>query len=801
MVQIFCVFILISVQAMGSNQDVISQRITEINDLLQNHRTKDYFYKSRRLVSLMNEKECLQLMKDHNVLNDNGDCERSKENFPLAELAKEIDTLSQEQRECGLSRCAQVQNLAADAVELKKTYRIKLFEFLLKNFTANSQQLGAPTDCLKTTVNSQTIKCIKPKDGSLPLQMGINLTAPQAESPAIGNAVPFADIFKTARPFESDKPTLVKEKNGWPCFKQRGQKIKTHLLQSAMPGSVPDGIYPIHYSGDVNINISGASLINCPDGRIKTKNNLNRKCIEINIPNQLNAQGVSVEVEGNSAGACLEDLKIIMPGGSPNYEQQIESGHHTVVFNKDYLDYLKPFQVIRMMNLMYSSPRLPEACRKIQQKSIEQAPTQYSWNNLSPKAKDCTLDKTSNRTPSNRSKLSDATWGVSHDTDKRNWRGVPIEVATELIKQTGADPWINIPHNASKEYVRLMARSLAEAKKANPNIKIHVEYSNEVWNGRFWGAKFTQASTTDPHPESSRKTLLEELTRLTKEYQSKRTQAKDDHKKIKQITEHYNELMGPIRTKLNKKVEAEVRTYVDRSLEVFQVFEEVLGEETIVRTLGTNQKDPNRTKRMLTILKDEGKLDQVDSIATATYFHGCWGTSPNEGPQCRQYLQKTKKDGMYSVNTEEEALDLLLDPENPEGVHHVIEQVQKQQAVLDSDDFKEANIDLVAYEGGQHLTLDNMPADLKRTITPEKKKKLISLIHRANNHPKMGEIYRTLYDGWAKAGGKTHVNFIMAQSQSQYGSFGMSSSLGNAQDSAKYTTAQKYSEIYCMGEL
>jgi hypothetical protein len=666
--------------------------------------------------------------------------------------------------------------------------------FLIKNFGLTTLILVIST----TAFSKNDIQlCSSPKDGGLPLEMGINLTAPQAESPAIGNAMPFANLFKTARPFESDRPDLVDKKNGWPCFKTKGEKIKTYLLQSAMEGSVPNGIYPLHFRGDVNIYTRGAKLIDCPDGRAWTKDKQRRKCLEIKIDKQLSSNGITVEIESNRGGACLEDLRVILPTKEVNYEKQIEENPNAIVFNQDYINYLKPFNVLRMMNFMYASPRLPEACRKIQQAAINKNPLKYSWNNLSDQTNSCTTDKSYNRTLKNRAKTSDATWGVSHNTDKRNWRGVPMEVAVELIKQTSSNPWINIPHNASKEYVRHLAKQLAEIKNLNPNLKIHVEYSNEVWNGRFWGAKFIQASTKDPYPNESRDHLLKILKELTAKYQGERKAAGSDDKLIKKITEQYNELKAPYREKITEKVEAEIETYVEHSIEVFEIFEEELGSESISRTIGTNQKDPNRTTKMLRLFRRRGKLHQVDAVATATYFHGCWGSSLREGPQCQNFLKNSKKKGMYSVNTEEEVLDLLLDKINPEGVHHVIEQVKKQQEVLESKEFKAANIDLVAYEGGQHLTLDNMPADLKQSITHAKRKKLISLIHRANNHPKMGEIYHTLYQGWEKAGGKTHVNFIMAQSQSQYGSFGMSSHLNNRNSSAKYIKAKEFSAMFC----
>ncbi|MFT6070752.1 MAG: hypothetical protein ACJAT2_000687 [Bacteriovoracaceae bacterium] len=769
------------------------ERISEINSVLSKHAQKDYFYKSRALINLLNEKTCL-LRLDSKVeeLESLEDCKAFGQDKSLGKIAAELHLFEKKSRECG-NDCSEIKE---SVQRLEATYLLKLIK-LAPGFLSEAEVTSLEEDCLRLRVKpsvslSSKKSCKRDPNSKAQLEMGINLTAPQAESPSVGNAVPFADIFKTARPFESDRPDLVKEKNGWPCFNKKGDQVKTNLLQSAVEGSIPNGIYPVHYSGDVSLSVKGAELMDCPDGKKRSKNNSKRKCLKVSIDKKLGGNGITVNIKGESENSCLEDLKIILPG---DYEARIEESPEKTVFNQAYLDYLKPFKVIRTMNLMYASPRMPEVCRKMQASSIEKNPKKYNWNTLSSEAKSCLTDTNYDRTSDNRAKLTDATWGVSHDTDKRNWRGVPMEVMVDLIDQTKANPWINIPHNASKEYVRELAGRLKKLKEKNPNIKINVEYSNEVWNGRFWGSKYINAATVDPHPNESRGELISRINSLSATYKKERASAGANMDQVKAVVTKYNGLLSPLRVKLQEKTEAEVKTYVDKSVEVFDIFESELGEESIIRTLGTNQKDPNRTKSMLRILKGRGELDKVDAVATATYFHGCWGNSQKEGGHCKKFLKDKK--GMYDARTEEDLLDTLLNPENPEGVDHVLGQVKKQNEVLISDDFKEAGIDLVAYEGGQHLTLDTMPADLKAKITPEKKKALIGLIHKANKHKKMGEIYEKLYKGWSKNGGKTHINFIMAQSQSQYGSFGLSTHLNDKDSSEKYLKAQKYSEIYC----
>ena len=53
----------------------------------------------------------------------------------------------------------------------------------------------------------------------------------------------------------------------------------------------------------------------------------------------------------------------------------------------------------------------------------------------------------------------------------------------QLSNVAGASPWINIPHAADDDYVRNMATLFRDGLR--PDLRIYVEYSNEVWNSQF----------------------------------------------------------------------------------------------------------------------------------------------------------------------------------------------------------------------------------------------------------------------------------------------------------------------------
>ena len=80
-------------------------------------------------------------------------------------------------------------------------------------------------------------------------------------------------------------------------------------------------------------------------------------------------------------------------------------------------------------------------------------------------------------------------------------KGGSLEYMVALANETGKDAWINVPLYADDDYVIRLAQLLAygsdginpyTSRQANPkypplnaNLKIYVEYSNELWNGLY----------------------------------------------------------------------------------------------------------------------------------------------------------------------------------------------------------------------------------------------------------------------------------------------------------------------------
>jgi len=58
--------------------------------------------------------------------------------------------------------------------------------------------------------------------------------------------------------------------------------------------------------------------------------------------------------------------------------------------------------------------------------------------------------------------------------------GVSWEYMIQLANETGKDIWINIPHKATDDFVTQCATLFKNT--LNPNIKVYIEFSNEMWN-------------------------------------------------------------------------------------------------------------------------------------------------------------------------------------------------------------------------------------------------------------------------------------------------------------------------------
>ena len=139
---------------------------------------------------------------------------------------------------------------------------------------------------------------------------------------------------------------------------------------------------------------------------------------------------VFIELEESQATDPVHDIRFVMPGHHDSYQ--------TDPFHPELLAFVVDFSVLRFMDWMKTngSPNAVWTDRTL--------PTDYTQTQDS---------------------------------------GVAYEYLIELCNRTGKDPWICVPHRANDAYVTQLATLLRD--QLDPERKIYLEYSNEVWNGIF----------------------------------------------------------------------------------------------------------------------------------------------------------------------------------------------------------------------------------------------------------------------------------------------------------------------------
>jgi len=182
-----------------------------------------------------------------------------------------------------------------------------------------------------------------------------------------------------------------------------------------------------------------------------------------------------------------------------------------------------------------------------------------------------------------------------------------------------------------------------------------------------------------------------------------------------------------------------------RSVEIFRIFEDVFGgRDRLVRVLPLQSGNAHMAVEILGF-RDAWK--SADALALAPYL------SMNVPPTPSRYLplelEKVKSGGLDGVfrHLGEAAL-----PESERAIREARELADR------------FGLDLLAYEGGQHLTgVQGAENDLVLT----------DLFRSANADARMGEIYSRMFRAWEGAGGSLFCHFSSVGRWTKWGSWGL----------------------------
>ena len=230
---------------------------------------------------------------------------------------------------------------------------------------------------------------------------------------------------------------LVRQSNAWANASNVSQPIPNVNPKTGYPtsdfsvvlstqGVDTGGEYLVYAKGNADIQVLSSYFGYVTD---KVYNSTtNSFTAKVHIPQ--NATSVILAFH-NTTGPGLEDLVVLQPG----YDLSARNNITNLM-----LTHLSRFSIIRFMEWTNTNHL-----------------TDVNWNDTTP-----------------------VSW-PQYIVPKHNpWESIPL-IANSINKPI--DVWINIPFNATDDYVIHVAQVMFD--NLNPTNNIYVEFSNEVWNGHF----------------------------------------------------------------------------------------------------------------------------------------------------------------------------------------------------------------------------------------------------------------------------------------------------------------------------
>jgi hypothetical protein len=246
--------------------------------------------------------------------------------------------------------------------------------------------------------------------------------------------LPFVDVFRLSRTWISQKKGSSWGHGPNLALDEHGwvERLESDCYAETLMCNMKGGHYP---SGHYTVLYEG-------EGRIEFSNasEVSREPGRIVIDVDSNRSALWLQLTATDPEDRIRNIRVIMPGFEKTYQ---DSPFHP--------EFLKRWQGIRCLRFM-------------------------DWMCVS---------KAEARTWDERPKIDDATFTV------KKKGGAPLGIMTDLCNRLGADPWFCIPHLVDDDYIRQFAQQARD--QLDPERKVYVEYSNEVWNTSFVQTKHAWA--------------------------------------------------------------------------------------------------------------------------------------------------------------------------------------------------------------------------------------------------------------------------------------------------------------------
>jgi Ca2+-binding RTX toxin-like protein len=522
------------------------------------------------------------------------------------------------------------------------------------------------TDTL-TNTNTESTELTNPSLG-----MGLNGVADWSTQ------IPFIDHFKASRIWLGHLPgrwggieasEMNLDDKGWvtslPVVDGEERPVSTLMLRG-INGQYPGGRYVVLYEGEGELNYKFDAK------EITSESVPGRDILEV-TPGE---GGIYLEIastDPNNTGDYLRNIRVIHEDQLPLYEAG-------ATFNPDWIEKIEDFRSLRFMDWMHTN-----------------GSDQQHWED--------------------RPQVDNASWGSGWDG------GVPLEVMIDLANEVNADPWFNIPHKATDDYIQNFAEQVHQ--QLDPRLEAYVEFSNEVWNWGFSQSKYAEAAAEERWG---------------------------------------SEIQG-----------GWMQWYGMRSAQMADIFTEVFGEEADDRlelTIATQTRYKGLQQYLLNAPAwvaegNEAPHTRFDNYAITGYFSGGLGRAQNV-ETVKSWFDDP--DGGF-----EKALQQLRDGsllEDGDSVEATIADFHYHGEVA-----AEYGLEMVVYEGGTHVVGVAGRNEAGEWVDVVNDREMTEFFIELNRRPEMADFYKDILDGWKDAGGTLFAHFVDVGRPSKWGSWGALSHL------------------------
>ena len=289
-------------------------------------------------------------------------------------------------------------------------------------YASSNDGSGSGPTLRKVARSTNAARAVQKTGVPRPLVPATTMGANVEEVRDYDRTVSLVDLIKRSRAFAD--PTMTTTLSASQLDANGWPTVDFGTFLFASPVIMPTGTYKLSFPGSATLALHGGSntLTNQVfSGGITTADvNINDGTVTTSL------------VFTSTSGPGLTDVKLIAPG------------YTTETFTTPFLNMMTRYRCLRFMDWMQTngsgdidwSGRVP--------------PTAAQWSN---------------------------------NTQKFQNPGAPWESVIQLANQLNIDPWINIPHQATDDYVTKLATLFKT--NLNSNLHVYVEYSNEVWNSIY----------------------------------------------------------------------------------------------------------------------------------------------------------------------------------------------------------------------------------------------------------------------------------------------------------------------------